>query len=460
MIDSGDDSGESGKVSYGEFVALVRHLRGGISLPVARAEGRALLEKMFDRDDRPEAFKADVHAATQRPVIPIQVASREAQELARLPEHEAQARLAKLLGVKDPEQYWANVKKFSETPLSNKDYHRLATAQVDSLRRNPRNQKLPRGRESLWAVGRDTYEVSYAWSATTTNDSAFGLGFERFLRESKADGEDKERMWALLNAPSTQHYMWALARWYEQACPIVHFTRPDYAASLAATSIVPEEPILPWRAVLLELPERVVPYEGSWIKFVLVQRVVMGDAPATWTIVLMPERAGVPTIWSHGQQWSVWSAEDPDPESEVQAFRDPTLKAYGDETLNDLDGRVLLICRRIVSGACCAMSTPDDWRPTKSADVSTEAARRRLQKEPACRVYLLGRPVKIDCRLAVKQYVEQGTSKGPLTLQMLVRGHWRRQAIGVGRSERKWIRIEPYWKGPEDAPIRTPNKKL
>lgn len=39
--------------------------------------------------------------------------------------------------------------------------------------------------------------------------------------------------------------------------------------------------------------------------------------------------------------------------------------------------------------------------------------------------------------------------------RILVRGHWRNQAHGQGRSERKLIAIEPYWRGPEMAEVVT-----
>jgi len=39
--------------------------------------------------------------------------------------------------------------------------------------------------------------------------------------------------------------------------------------------------------------------------------------------------------------------------------------------------------------------------------------------------------------------------------RFVVRGHYRRQACGEGRQERKTIWIRPHWKGPEDAPGKT-----
>ena len=64
---------------------------------------------------------------------------------------------------------------------------------------------------------------------------------------------------------------------------------------------------------------------------------------------------------------------------------------------------------------------------------------------------------------AADPYIEVGASippldagsgpSSPLETRFLVRGHWRNQAHGPGMSERKLIRIEPHWKGPDMADI-------
>lgn len=38
----------------------------------------------------------------------------------------------------------------------------------------------------------------------------------------------------------------------------------------------------------------------------------------------------------------------------------------------------------------------------------------------------------------------------PLNKRVMVSGHWRNQACGPRWSERRWILIEPHWRGPED----------
>jgi hypothetical protein len=46
----------------------------------------------------------------------------------------------------------------------------------------------------------------------------------------------------------------------------------------------------------------------------------------------------------------------------------------------------------------------------------------------------------------------RGERKGAPTIQWIVRGHWRNQPHGKDRAERRRIWIQPYWKGPDDAP--------
>jgi hypothetical protein len=67
-------------------------------------------------------------------------------------------------------------------------------------------------------------------------------------------------------------------------------------------------------------------------------------------------------------------------------------------------------------------------------------------------VHRLLREVKIDCRAAVSSYIA-GQRRASPSVQTLVRGHFKRAAHGTGRTERRWVHIEPYWRGPEDAPV-------
>ena len=77
---------------------------------------------------------------------------------------------------------------------------------------------------------------------------------------------------------------------------------------------------------------------------------------------------------------------------------------------------------------------------------------RRRDGPPNHRTFMLGHPIDVDCRPAVRNYL-QGDRRSPPSVQSWVIGHWKRQVIGIGRSGRKLIWVQPYWRGPENAPI-------
>ena len=92
---------------------------------------------------------------------------------------------------------------------------------------------------------------------------------------------------------------------------------------------------------------------------------------------------------------------------------DPTLLSPV-ENLTAEDTRRLAICARIALGACLVITgDPSSLRQTASSKVSMSSSKKRLEREPNCRVYLLGRPIKIDCRLAIKDYILHGKKSPP-----------------------------------------------
>lgn len=60
----------------------------------------------------------------------------------------------------------------------------------------------------------------------------------------------------------------------------------------------------------------------------------------------------------------------------------------------------------------------------------------------------------IDLRRAVRRDQEAvAEAERNYQHRWIVRGHWRQQAYGPGRSERRNIYIAPHVKGPEGAPM-------
>lgn len=129
-------------------------------------------------------------------------------------------------------------------------------------------------------------------------------------------------------------------------------------------------------------------------------------------------------------------------------------------SLDDRDTRMLRMLVRLVLGVAATLSVPDTQRDLRAAERKAAAKneRRASRGEPTSWTYVLGRDVKVDVRSAVSDYVANGGASP--SVQSLVRGHWKRQPHGPELSQRKWIHIEPYWRGPEDAPIVVPRRSI
>jgi hypothetical protein len=82
----------------------------------------------------------------------------------------------------------------------------------------------------------------------------------------------------------------------------------------------------------------------------------------------------------------------------------------------------------------------------------------RLRAIDPQRRIVLGRSIK---RLEVQERLAGKTQEGrKLIWKLLVTGHWRNQAYGHGYAEHKLIWINPYWKGPRDAPEANPRRVI
>jgi hypothetical protein len=105
---------------------------------------------------------------------------------------------------------------------------------------------------------------------------------------------------------------------------------------------------------------------------------------------------------------------------------------------------------RLVLGAVLEMDT---YRPTgpRMPRIDDVTVRRTPRGAPEPRTFVLTRTVRLDTRATLREYLT-GTGRGT-SVQTLVRGHWKMQPCGVGRTERKYIHVEPYWRGPEDGPV-------
>lgn len=261
-----------------------------------------------------------------------------------------------------------------------------------------------------------------------------------------------------------------LVRWGSLAYPRFQ-TSHSFAAMLMATTISPKEiPSIeaPWPAFMVEIPEGLLPIATKDGTMTHITRVYVNTSflPSAWTEPWWSFEFVGKGIEIH----RVGRVEEAfDPSSKTDLKNRPMLKFEGPRTQpldapvgnydefwdgydRSQEDRVVILAARLVLGLCIMMTDKANVKE-KASKLPPDLAqhRRRFGFEPTSNIFVVGRPVKVDFRLAVKAYVEGGTKS--LSVQSLVAGHHKFQPHGPGRSLRKWIFVEPYWRGPEDAPI-------
>jgi hypothetical protein len=70
------------------------------------------------------------------------------------------------------------------------------------------------------------------------------------------------------------------------------------------------------------------------------------------------------------------------------------------------------------------------------------------------------RRIYVGAKVPFMESAESTDAGGKLFVRSLVAGHWKMQPCGEGRKDRKLIRIEPYWRGPLDAPVVNAIRKV
>jgi len=228
------------------------------------------------------------------------------------------------------------------------------------------------------------------------------------------------------------------------------------AASFMATSIGAEavsDVAFPWPSFALRVPGGLVQFksvngdpwepEAIWVH--------PHDATNATTIAF---RSGRESLIMRGALSVADLASHPNIES-VDCRGDDMLGSLA-EHVTAWNDRAILLLDRLLLGCCIELDQPVF---TDSIGKGRPAVKRRKDTDPKAWTFTLGRTVQVDCREWVSSYLNdrRGTT---VSVQSLVRGHHKRQRCGPGGSARKWIHIEPYWRGPEDAPIAVRSHNL
>lgn len=255
----------------------------------------------------------------------------------------------------------------------------------------------------------------------------------------------------LLASPGDRTSVMNSALWYHQGLNQIVLGH-KMAAALLATKVNPEaikDVRPPWRAFYLSLPDKMFfaqTMEGGQVPVygVLVAQLVIEDE-LQWQFVAVTNTSL--TLWRHGYT-NAMMADD----SEWDFTG--TVNPFSEEVA-DLDSRTVSMLGRLIINVCLAMNDPTNIKsqPKEGWHGWGSQPRSNRDKFPKYRTHVLSKETILDCRDVVMEYLRTGKKRGGLTVQTLVSGHYKSQTHGAKNSLRKIIWIEPFWRGPDDAPI-------
>jgi hypothetical protein len=260
-------------------------------------------------------------------------------------------------------------------------------------------------------------------------------------------------IWSLVEAievPDAHMQLIGACRWADQGFPVVELGH-RYAAALMATSVpaeVVQDVRAPWKAFMIEIPPlglilRGKENEEDEIRRIFVWSETRGDEEAAWGYFTMCLEQPI-TLWFIDRLGKLVEAD-------VTSQWDSLPFALPQD---DRDHRLRVLLHRLILNTCLAMSDPSNLKAIGGSHKKAwSGPTKRMVKDPEFRHFRLGQPVKIDCRETIREYVEGNVKRGAINVQVLVRGHWKRQPYGPKAALRKVIWVEPYWKGPEESPV-------
>lgn len=255
---------------------------------------------------------------------------------------------------------------------------------------------------------------------------------------------------------------WAV-HWGLCGFPAVSLTH-KLAASLMATSmpadLVPELE-MPWPCLVVDVPAGLLPDDA-------LQYTGLGEGGERHTTVdsrivavVLAEMEQMPA-YSH-ERYVLGVIAQPGGIVCSWGMADLSLLPVADQSqLGDTPPQLRVLREllgRLVVGALVELDAPAHKRARDEGPpaVKTEG-KGTHRKPPSAWTFELRRDVRVDARQWVKDYVAGG-GKSP-AVRVLVRGHHKRQVCGVGRTNRKWIHVEPYWRGDDALPIAVRAHKL
>jgi hypothetical protein len=252
--------------------------------------------------------------------------------------------------------------------------------------------------------------------------------------------------------------LWA-AKWVDGGCRIIE-ADAKYFAAMAQTKLsadASDDLRVPWPAFAVRLPPGLlIGEDGTEYGFAMLGQFDgvpdrrPGHPPLTngaWIAISPADDSNATALWSYEPMGlsALLFAGTRDHSKDLESMA----KTADDKGECASDTRIRELVKRAVVGLLYTMQHTTHWT---HGSAFSKAGKQLRKEPPPHRSIVIGRPLSIDVTEAVRTDARSGDRSAP-SVQTLVRGHIKRQVVGIGRAGRKVVWIEPYWRGPEGAPI-------
>lgn len=244
--------------------------------------------------------------------------------------------------------------------------------------------------------------------------------------------------------------LWA-AKWVHGGCRIIQ-SDASYFSAMACTDMPPEygsDLKVTWPCFLVRLPSGLfVDERGVEYTFALLgQFDEMSVEGGTSVLSYL-------NIWSSGADVTLWDIRRGGLHRVLFGEFVPMPDAFEGTGIrmseSSSDKRIRELVRKGIAGLLYTMQHTRHW--SFGSAMSRAGSKSKGRLPPTHRAIIVGKPLTLNLTSAVSTDARTG-GHSTTSVQTLVRGHVKRQACGPRLSARKLIWIEPYWRGPEDAPI-------
>lgn len=264
-------------------------------------------------------------------------------------------------------------------------------------------------------------------------------------------------------------------RWADSGFPTVEIGH-KFAASMLVSTIsdeVLQNVKIPWPGFSIMVPEGLLlVFDPATEKYIPIKRIFVSTSKharhnttksedknvGNWQFIGMS--SGTIALWRFGvsPQGLMLASNDLVGTDGVETT-DRILQLDMQHT--DVDSRTAGLIGRLIVTTCVALTMKELVTVRTTRPKTKKNKKRDAQSGPEARYYVIGKPINLDFRERVRQYMMGESRKGKeLGIQHMVAGHFKNQPHGKDNKERKTIWITPYWRGPEEGaiPIKTHNK--